>query len=1131
MKLRNNTYLCMKLALIAMCSPLTVPSLAQTGSRNYVMSRTVLDDVGGSFVQSVQYLDGMGRPVQLADNSSTTSGKYVYFRTDYDASGRLSKVWQPAVGTTSPSYLSDASFKSKIEHTYDDGLKSYTWKNYDALGRLIAEYIPGEDWFSSDKCATSDYFTNTSGSVKRYRYGQSTCGYQQDGTCPPGSLSAVRLTDADGHSVERYSDALGNVVLERRKGAGTEVHDTYFIYDDMNRLRYVLPPTCQENGVDTSLYHYKYSYNSSGKCTEITLPGCEPTSYWYDRYNRLSFMQDGRMRNAGKCRFYLYDLHGRLAVQGMCDNDSLGSSLSSTKSAQVHYVSQVNVPLVFGTGYSLTDASYPLVSPKVDVVNYYDGYDFLLRGDFVSAASQYGLSAPSCQAVNVSSLPTGKVLSTTGGGKLYRVMYYDGKGRMTDFRATYPSGLYAHSMTEYTFTDKPSSSVTSYTYNGTPLPWGQTGHSYRYAHEEGSYSDQLQYEYVHYKEPSRRCRIWYRYNGLGQVSHKHLGGTVRNSYTYDVHGWVKGITSTNIDNSPYILFSESLHYADADGTPCYNGNVGSVDYVSADTTLAKRYRYTYDSFDRLTNAVYDVPGTSGMTGRYNLFAHYDKNGSLTDLLRSGRRTNGYGYIDALTYSYEGNRLSSVSDGISGAYTAYSGSFDFKDKSSQNVEYVYDGCGSLTQDSNKGVSLIDYDFDGNPTRVQFRNGDVTEYIYSSDGEKLRTIHRTSRTNLNVPYGQRHILTDAQTLSVDSTTYIGGLEIDKYFNGRYHFGDGYIDLCNSGGGSFHYFAKDHLGSVRTVVDSEGEVEQVNNYHPFGGLLNDVMSGAEVQRLKYNGKELDRMHGLDLYDYGARRYDPSIGLFTSIDPLCEKYCHLSPYAYCADNPVKWVDPNGMSFGDFYDFTGKYIGNDGIDDGKIYVMKTTKLGQIEDGVNYKGINKSKRILSLDFINANSGNAYAFENNHTIYDNFVEIISNPTIRSEMITVVYQDNGKGGSSPRNNREYGGVVRDGVVKPVEPSRVGNLKVDNSLEIDIPGIPGDIKFHSHPCGSISESHYSSSSIKTEVPYWRWRQHPSPTDIRTGEETINYYLFARGDRMIYIYNKYGVQTVFPEKCFLKF
>ena len=66
-------------------------------------------------------------------------------------------------------------------------------------------------------------------------------------------------------------------------------------------------------------------------------------------------------------------------------------------------------------------------------------------------------------------------------------------------------------------------------------------------------------------------------------------------------------------------------------------------------------------------------------------------------------------------------------------------------------------------------------------------------------------------------------------------------------------------------------------------------------------------DVQNKLYNGKELDRMHVLSLYDYSARQYDAALGQFTSMDPLCEKYYHISPYAYCAGNPVKYVDPNG--------------------------------------------------------------------------------------------------------------------------------------------------------------------------------------------------------------------------------
>lgn len=110
------------------------------------------------------------------------------------------------------------------------------------------------------------------------------------------------------------------------------------------------------------------------------------------------------------------------------------------------------------------------------------------------------------------------------------------------------------------------------------------------------------------------------------------------------------------------------------------------------------------------------------------------------------------------------------------------------------------------------------------------------------------------------------------------------------------------------SFHYFLRDHLGSNRMVVSSEGAVEQKNQYYPYGGPWGDISTNQGFQPDKYNAKELDRVHGLDWYDYGARRYDPAFCQFTQMDPLCEQYPHLSPYAYCAGNPVRYVDPDGM-------------------------------------------------------------------------------------------------------------------------------------------------------------------------------------------------------------------------------
>lgn len=87
----------------------------------------------------------------------------------------------------------------------------------------------------------------------------------------------------------------------------------------------------------------------------------------------------------------------------------------------------------------------------------------------------------------------------------------------------------------------------------------------------------------------------------------------------------------------------------------------------------------------------------------------------------------------------------------------------------------------------------------------------------------------------------------------------------------------------------------------------VVQVINYKTFGGLMGESTDG-DTQTYKYNGKELDRINGLDWYDYGARNYDAALGRWHVVDPLAEKYYNVSPYAYCGNNPVNRIDPNGM-------------------------------------------------------------------------------------------------------------------------------------------------------------------------------------------------------------------------------
>ena len=105
-------------------------------------------------------------------------------------------------------------------------------------------------------------------------------------------------------------------------------------------------------------------------------------------------------------------------------------------------------------------------------------------------------------------------------------------------------------------------------------------------------------------------------------------------------------------------------------------------------------------------------------------------------------------------------------------------------------------------------------------------------------------------------------------------------------------------------FYYYAYDHLGSIRCAVSTTGIGSERGDYYPDGTLISDLSWPGSY---KYNGKEFDNLYRLNWLDYGARQYMPDLAQFTSVDPLCEKYYHLSPYAYCANNPVNAIDSDG--------------------------------------------------------------------------------------------------------------------------------------------------------------------------------------------------------------------------------
>ncbi len=103
----------------------------------------------------------------------------------------------------------------------------------------------------------------------------------------------------------------------------------------------------------------------------------------------------------------------------------------------------------------------------------------------------------------------------------------------------------------------------------------------------------------------------------------------------------------------------------------------------------------------------------------------------------------------------------------------------------------------------------------------------------------------------------------------------------------------------------YTQDYLGNNRAVInDTSGEIEQTIAYYPYGGVIADLGTPTTGQPYKFGGKELITANGLNEYDFGARRYYQAVPHFTSIDPMAEKYPWLSPYLYCANNPVNLGD-----------------------------------------------------------------------------------------------------------------------------------------------------------------------------------------------------------------------------------
>lgn len=959
--------------------------IAQDVSQNFVMERVYLDSLCQGRVTTVSYYDGLGYGNETV--SVSANGKSVYTVFEYDSKGRLSKSLLPFPHESSLSFLDRGKALSALEGFYNDGT-AYVQYTYDTYDNQISSSMAGTLWTSKDKGDNYSVSTNTEADkVLRYEAPIGKNSLQKPGESAPkyypaGALVKETGTDADGKSTVLFKDLQGNTVLERR-----DIGDTYFVFNILGQLRYVLTPMYQHSGYK-ELYAYEYRYDTRGNIVKRVLPGCKYIQYWYDRENRLVFMQDERLRTAGKYRFFTYDRLGRLVVQGLCEDCDRAIS---HKVAEMHFTR--NATDFQGTGYTWKQHYQIDISGiTLEKAIYYDDYDFasVFPDGYIGSASENDKAYGSGRM-------TGTKVMTSDGHCTYNANFYDAKGNLTK---VWNKGLDGRSYTM----------ACTYTLNGSAkrtelcasVNYGDdflATFSYGYNSLNGKLSETD--ISIEHGGPMAVTRMAINYDDLDRVSIIARPTNVGNvTYGYDIHGWLR-----NIDTK---TFKESLYYADGCGKPCYNGNVSSMTWQNYGYPQLRGYKFTYDDLDRLTLAEYgEREGLGDKQNRYDERMEYDLNGNIKRLQRRGLKQDGiYGKIDNLHVYLNGNRIDYVEDDAE--KIVYSGAFDFNTAENGRSEFTYDGNGNLLSDTGRGIANIEYDEWNSPKRIQFSNGNVIKYVYTADGEKLRTVYLTAMPNLMVPVGETHELSVSETLCRDTVEYmLGGTlilnngRIDKFlFDGGYFKGMRFTDSCDLF--SVYFYNRDHLGNNRETLDAEGNVVQVTNYYPFGAPFCDDASsrGTGVQQYKYNGKELDMTHGLNTYDYGARQYYAPLATWDRMDKMAEEYYWMTPYAYCLNNPIKLRDKDGLRPGDFFnsmddaakDF-GLFYNDNSIREKREYASfiykVTNRNGEI--GFSYYFANRGKEdvVKGQALPNGHIPVAYVHSHGASTYKNQIEYYDN----------------------------------------------------------------------------------------------------------------------------------------------
>ncbi len=835
--------------------------------------------------QTTVYFDGLGRNIQQVVKQGSLpigdSPKDLTQAIVYDEFGRELYHYLPFAANTTggnPS-VNDGGFKqnpfqqqASFAGTQFPGETFFYGKtNYEAspLNRPISAYAAGNSWAGSEDAVNA---ANRHGIETGYQINSaddSVRMWMVDGNnisstaamYPAGELFKTVTTDEHKKQVIEYKDKDGLVILRKVQLAAVPAAGhtgwlcSYYVYDNVNLLRLVVPPKAtQQLAVNSwSLTNtirdelcFRYEYDQRNRMIRKKVPGAGEVWMVYDARDRLVMTQDSLLRGQHKWLYTLYDGLNRPTITGLLTDNTyynnlsyhLGQAYSSTAYPNTASYTIEEQTKTYYDEYSSWAANAYLASATY--INTYDSY--LLT----PSTTSWPYAEPVTKSTRVTGLPTGKFARVLGSPSFIgTVIIYDDKGRVIQTQANNVFGYLDVTTTQYNFSGQPLVVIEK---------TAQAANTEYVVVTKMAYDDLQRLATVKKTihmvlagttiDQPEQTIVSNEYDALGQLKKKTLGNSLEDiTNEYNIRGWLTSL------NKGYVSGSNTSHYfgmevgydktSSAASTTSYaaaqyNGNITGTVWKSAGAGFNRKYDFSYDAANRLTAAGFlqNTTGSSWDNTNADFSVSnltFDANGNILTMQQKGWKPGTpTGTIDNLSYTYydNSNKLKNVIDAGNDVDTKLG---DFRSsttymtalggtKTNSATDYAYDGNGNLIKDLNKdiddaSVDGIEYNYLNLPSVIHVKNKGTIEYTYDALGTKyLKMVHENGKPDKGTLYLRGLVFEDGQ------------LQFISHEEGRFRWAKKYFTNGDSAYRFFSdYFIKDHLGNVRMVLTEQKDTAQ--------------------------------------------------------------------------------------------------------------------------------------------------------------------------------------------------------------------------------------------------------------------------------------------------------------------